>query len=107
MTQHAPIHAYAMGDFVGAHEPKREFQDNCPECGGLKARSSRVCVFCRVPRPVQKSEDAMDRHHRWSACLEAGWTMEELIAMRPFLFEWEHIVKFAPDVVIKRWWRRG
>jgi len=49
----------------------------------------------------------MDRHHRWSACLEAGWTMEELIAMRPFLFEWEHIVKFAPDVVIKRWWRRG
>ena len=103
-------HVHTMDDFLGAHEPQRpNVQKVCPDCFGLMSSGATLCVACSGARSSERQsrgrdEDTMDRHRRWSACLEAGFTNEEMMAMRPFVFEWKQIVQFAPDVVIRGWW---
>ncbi len=106
------IHANSMGNYVGQRDPQEE-SSRCPECGGLKAKAARVCVHCRGPSTqFQRSEEAMDNHHRFEAALAAGWPFAYLFLVRPNIPSWEEIaacdpgavVKWHPELVIQRWW---
>jgi hypothetical protein len=95
-----------MGQFIGEHEPKRgNYRERCPDCGGIKSKRAITCVVCRPVKQVERDAEAMDRHRRWSAALEAGWTEGELIHMRPNIPTWEQILARNPQVIIERWFR--
>lgn len=102
------IHAWTMGNFPDEHTPLRQHAYKLCACGNLMSEHAERCVGCNSRRIIEEREgrpkDAamMDRHRRWSACIEAGFTTAEMMAMRPFVFEWEQIVEFAPGVVIRR-----
>ena len=98
MTQFLRILCRTMGDFDGEHRPTRPSTvKRCPRCHGPMSHSANLCVVCSGARnagSVRKEaygEKKMDRHRRWSALLELGFTNEELIGMRPFLFSREQI----------------
>jgi hypothetical protein len=75
-------------------------------CFGPMSYHASLCISCsgrRIGAASARggySAETMDRHHRWTVLLELGFTLRELIDMRPFLFSWRQIVEIAG----RAWW---
>ena len=85
MTEHASIHAFQMGDFVGEQRPRSLYPgevDECPECGGQKMRKAKVCKKCHTLQVAERRVDP-DRRERFELALLAGWTLEDIYGFDP------------------------
>jgi hypothetical protein len=109
-----------MGSFDGALDQHARGNAICPECFGRMAEGSTLCVVCsnqkltnkRWNRPVREAA-RRDRHHRFEASRQAGWSERLLLATLCALPTWEEIcdrcpeavVKYRPEIVIERVWK--
>jgi hypothetical protein len=115
------MHANVMGEFVGAVNKYEKGDAVCPGCLGRMAQGSSLCVACSNQRLTDKrwnSEERAaarrDRHRRFEAAVQAGWSVRLLMATLCALPTWCEIcardpfsaIKYRPDVVIQMWWGR-
>lgn len=107
------VKVHTIGNMVGQHIPQRPNVSKRCECGSLMSQAASRCIECsarhnaKAQRKEGLDDEARDRHRRTSAVIAAGFTLCEAMDMRPFVFEWDQIVQFAPGVVIRAWWKRA
>lgn len=80
----------------------------CPECGEPMSPYGERCKKCEGERRTAAAEarlqaEKMDRHHRFEAAREAGWTYSEIVPNVP---TWEEIGRRDISVLI-RWGMRS
>ena len=95
------MHANQIGYMVDAHDPRERTRWDlehvaCPECGQPMRVDSARCKSCAARNRAARAAEAiqaerMGNHRRFEAALSAGWTLVELVEMRPDIPTWAEI----------------
>lgn len=96
---------------IGGEEPRisAPWEHDVCQCGRQKRTGSNLCYACHSERRAREADailqaEKMDRHRRFTAALEVGWTFQELVEMRPNLPTREEIDRRRVREMIKEWW---